>query len=79
MDRSVESILHDVRELDRDSRIVLAERILDEAISSSELDIATREEIRNRVDAYRRGDLKDENVQPMFDRARQMIDAKKRR
>lgn len=79
MDRDLESILHDVRELDRESQLELASRILGDNQSDSEIDAAHRREVRSRLEAYRHGDLKADDIEPMFERARKMIaDARNR-
>ncbi|MDP4198573.1 MAG: addiction module protein [Bacteroidota bacterium] len=80
MDRDVDSILHDVRELDRESQIQLAEKIIAGVLPSSEIEAAQRKEVRTRVEAYRRGELKADDARPMLERARKMIaDARKQR
>jgi hypothetical protein len=79
MDRDIDSILHDVRELDRESQIALAERILEESgPSDRELDAAWRSEIRSRVAAYKRGEIEVSDARDMFIRARKMIEDAKR-
>ena len=75
MDRSIDSILHDVRELDRDSRIAIAERILDEEAGpvDPKLEAAWRAEIRSRVAAHDRGEIKTVDAFESIAKARKMV------
>jgi hypothetical protein len=80
MDRSFDSILHDVRELDRESQIALAERIMEENVpATEELDSLWRAEIRSRVEAYKRGEIEVGDASDMLARGRKMIEDAKRK
>ena len=73
MFRDVDSILHDVRKLDPEQQVELAEKILAGVSQTPEIEAATREEIHSRARAYRQGELKAEDASPMFSCVREMI------
>jgi putative addiction module component (TIGR02574 family) len=73
MFRDVDSILHDVRELDPEQQVELAEKIMAGVSQTPEIEDATREEIHSRAQAYHRGELKAEDASQMFARVREMI------
>ncbi len=73
MDRTFETVLEEVMELDRESQITIAEKILANASASEEHDAAWRAEIRSRVAAYERGDIEAADASEMFARVRRMI------
>lgn len=73
MDRSFETALEKVMKLDAESQVTIAETILAKVSGSEEHDDAWREEIRNRVEAYDRGEIEAGDASEMFARVRKMI------
>ncbi len=74
MDRTFETVLEEVMELDRESQITIAEKILANAASDSEEhDAAWRAEIRRRVAAYERGEMKTVDAEESIARMRKII------
>jgi hypothetical protein len=72
MDRTFESVLEEVMELDRESQITIAEKILAN-VNLAEHDAACRAEIRSRVAAYERGEMKTVDAEESVARMRKII------
>ena len=73
MDRTYETVLEEVMELDRESQITIAEKILANVSGSEEHDAAWRAEIRRRVAAYERGEMKTVDAEESVARMRKII------
>jgi putative addiction module component (TIGR02574 family) len=73
MDRTFETVLEEVMELDRESQITIAEKILAKVSDSEEHDAPWRAEIRSRVAAYERGEMKTVDSEESIARMRKII------
>jgi len=74
MDRAFDTILEDVFALDRESQIVIAEKIMGHVPMEPTIEAAWRAEARSRLESYRRGEVATIDSDEVMARARKKIE-----